>query len=327
MKIFGWAADYSGCGYYRLVLPLGELAAHGHTTRVSKAIDNWAADADVIIGQRVCKPDTSVTWQKIAAHKTRPMLVYELDDDLLTVDHTSRQAFAWFNRPEIRDHLIANIRVSDVVTVSTEPLADVVKEFNPNVRVVPNMIPGGMLDLPDRRRTDGVITIGWGGSNTHEMDFADASSELVRFIKRHPRTEYRAVGGIFRSMRGLPVAQVRVDSWFDEVADFHRAIDYHIGIAPLRPHVFNRSKSDIKFLECAARRAAFVASDVGPYARSVEPGRTGLLVNRPHEWSLRLRELVNDPAMRDELAGNAYAYAETRTIEGNWGLWEKALTP
>lgn len=332
MKIFGWAADTAGCGHYRLELPLRELTRHGHDAKVSQRLDWWAHNADVIIGQRICQVGSTEEWQRIAKRPNRPRLVFEVDDDLLTVDHTSRTAFAWFNQPEVRDRLITNARVADVVTVSTEPLAEVMSEFNPDVRVVPNMIPAEILTLPDARRTDGILTLGWAGSSTHLMDFDDPANELVRFVKRNNGSdgrvpvEYHAIGGVFRSMHGLPVAQTRIDQWFDNVAEYYRAIDFHIGIAPLRPHVFNRSKSDVKFLEYAARRAVFVGSDVGPYARTVQHGVTGLLIRTTHEWPRHLRALANDPAMRDELTSNAHAYAATRTIEDNWGLWEKALS-
>jgi glycosyltransferase involved in cell wall biosynthesis len=214
-----------------------------------------------------------------------------------------------------------------VVTVSTEPLAEVMRRINPNVRVVPNMVPAALLDLPDVRRTDGVVTVGWAGSHTHAMDFAEIASELVRFFPRNPNCEYHAIGGLFPSMQGLSAKHVRISSWKDNVWDYYRALDFHVSLAPLRPHVFNRSKSPVKALEMAARGIPIVASDVGPYPGFVRHGKTGFLAVRPHEWPKYLRELVDDMAMREEMGAAARSLAAAHTIEGGWQRWVEALQP
>jgi glycosyltransferase involved in cell wall biosynthesis len=103
-------------------------------------------------------------------------------------------------------------------------------------------------------------------------------------------------------------------------------MDLNIGLAPLRPSLFNRSKSEIKFLEYAAAGAAVIASRHGPYERVIEQGVTGLLVNSPHEWTSALNQLATDPGMRMDLALNGLAYARTRMIEQHWQGWEKVYS-
>lgn len=328
MRVFGWAADSAGCGWYRMQMPLDELAKHGHETLVDSVMpEEWRDTADVIVGQRVCKGAPSRVWQELAASKNRPLLVFEVDDNLFEVDASSPVAHEWFNRPQVQANLRSNAAVADVVTVSTEPLAEVMRRINPNVRVVPNMVPAALLDLPDVRRTDGVVTVGWAGSSTHAMDFADVASELVRFFPRNPGTEYHSIGGLFPSMQGLSAKHVRISGWRHDIWDYYRGIDFHVALAPLRPHVFNRSKSPVKAIEMAARGIPIVASDTGPYPEFVRHGVTGFLPSRPHEWPKYLRELVNDQAMRDEMGAAALALAAEHTIEGGWQRWEEALQP
>jgi glycosyltransferase involved in cell wall biosynthesis len=124
----------------------------------------------------------------------------------------------------------------------------------------------------------------------------------------------------------IPEAQLVTTPWIDGVDNVWRAIDFDIALAPLRPHVFNQSKSNLKALEAAALGIPIVASDCGPYPEFVEHGKTGFLVKRDHEWAKYLRELVNDEAMREEMGAAAKAKARQWTLEGNIEDWRVALT-
>lgn len=319
-RIFGWAGDNGACGYYRMRLPLDTLArSSGHTTGCATQMPQEDFDtADVIIGQRVCATSSTETWQYLAKHG-RARLVYEVDDDLFTVDPSSVKAYDSFSRPEIRANIAANASVADVVTVSTEPLAEVMRQHNPNVVVAPNRIPRWLLDhqRPQRDR----VTLGWGGSATHAMDFAEIGPQLVRFLKRNPHVDYHAMGAGYDYLNQIPTEQLLTTRWIPSVPDYLRAVDFDVALAPLRPHVFNRSKSSIKALEAAALGIPAVASEVGPYATAVQHGETGLLVRRDHEWGQHLRTLSDDPGLRRKLGENAKEWARAQTIEANLDPW------
>lgn len=70
-----------------------------------------------------------------------------------------------------------------------------------------------------------------------------------------------------------------------------------------------------------------VATDFGPYQRTVQHGVTGLLVeNTETAWYEALRSLIEDPVMRRELGANGRRWvAEQGTIETTGPLWAKAL--
>ncbi|GAA1281296.1 hypothetical protein GCM10009634_26810 [Saccharothrix xinjiangensis] len=334
MKVFGWSADQAGCGWYRMRMPLDELARRGHETHVAEEMPReWLDTCQVLIAQRICKPAASRTWQRIAQHPARPLMVVELDDDLWSVPPSSRVAYEWFSKPEVQENLRQNIRVADLVTVSTEPLADVVREFNPNVHVVPNAVPAGMLAMRPSERLDDRVVIGWGGSSTHVMDFADIGPKIVEYIAGRPDVLWHTVSGPrqlmmqhMRWLRRLPSEQWRALDWCEDIWDYYCAIGtFDISTAPLVPHVFNRSKSPIKALEAAARGVPMVASDVGPYSEFVRHGETGLLVKHAHEWPRALRTLVLDPGMREEMGAAARLQAREHTIERRGDEWEKVL--
>jgi len=322
LDVFGWQADKAGCGTLRIELPLTALRQAGYNAGFSERMSEHL-QTRTLIGQRVCNPGPSARWQQLAAAKDRPRLVFELDDDLWTVDGSSPVAHAFYGQADVLGRLEANIVVADEVTVTTEALAAQVRRLNPNVTVIPNYLPAWLLEH-ERPRSDGVVTIGWGGSATHGMDVAEIGGHLRQVMARNPHTELHLMGQNYAREMGVR-DRVRHTAWVPSVPDYWRAIDYDVMVAPLRAHPFNASKSPLRPLEAAALGIPVIASDYGPYAEFVQHGVTGFLVRRDHEWGRCLRELVNDEAMRTEMGAAGRRQAADWTVEGNVAKWEKVL--
>jgi glycosyltransferase involved in cell wall biosynthesis len=356
-SIFGWAGDFYGCAWYRVALPLDELARRGHTTAHAKvaAGDDLAAmqAADVLVGQRVSDRTATLRWQCLAlarnpryqrwiqeqamalpwlfevwqaALRREPQrLVYEVDDDLLHVHPSNGKAHAYFADPGVRRNIAQNLRLADRVVVTNEHLADVVREHNAEVRVVPNTVPAWLTEHDPQRRED-VVTVGWAGSATHAIDWGVMDDELVRYLsKTRSRAELHVIGGLGERWSRVPLHRRRITPWLDSIPDYYRAIDFHIGLAPLADIPFNWSKSYIKALEYAALGIPVIASDVGPYREFVRHGETGYLVRKPRDWVRYLRELTYDAAARAEMGAAARRLAQQHTVEKQGHLWEEAL--
>lgn len=333
VDVFGWLADRTGCGTIRLMQPLDMLADEtGITTAYSEKLKTKGFMPKVLVGQRVCKDMPSELWQHIAGNPVRPKLVYELDDDLWNVDASNAVAFQWFLKGydqvtgeyhTVQENIAENIRVADRVTVTTEALADLVRPMNENVVIVPNTLPSWVLDWSRPRNER--LTIGWMGSHTHQMDWEQAAEPVGRFLRRNPDVRFHLMGGDYAREMKIPKAQGSYTPWIDGVENVWRQIDFDIALAPLRPHVFNQSKSNLKAMEAAALGIPIVASDCGPYPEFVEHGKTGFLVKRDHEWGKYLRILVEDPDLREEMGAAAREKARAYTLEGNSDQWFKAL--
>lgn len=333
IDIFGWLADRSGCGTLRVMQPLDALASEaGWNTQYSEAMKVRGFMPKVVVGQRVCKDTPSNLWQSIAQAPSRPKLVFEVDDDLWNIDASNEMAYSWFingvdlttnESHDVPENLENNIRVSDRVTCTTVALAEILSKWNDDVRIVPNRIPQWLTEW-ERPRNE-RLTVGWVGSATHHMDWAPAANHVKRYLTQNPESRFNIIGAEYGNWLKLPKDQVDEAGWFTDVEECWKAIDFDIGIAPLVPHLFNRSKSAIKYLEYAALGIPTVASDVGPYADNIEHGVTGFLVKRDHEWTKYLRDLTNDEAMRTEIGNNAREWAKTQTLEGNIEDWKAAL--
>lgn len=326
MKILGWPADSAGCGYYRVELPLNALAARGHDVHIDSVMpDEWRDTADVIVGQRVCLPGPTARWQNLA-RQGRAKLVLEIDDDLFNIHPSSKQARTFFDQPGIMKNLELNLRAADVVTVTTDYLAERMSAYNDNVVVLPNCIPAAILDHVPAQRDD-VLTIGWGGSATHQIDWTGPDEHVARFITRNPGAELHVMGWVPTTLwNRTPAGRRRTTGWIASVDDLHRAIDYHIGVIPLRDNEFNRSKSAIKLLELAALGIPAVVADAGPYAAEMAAGAPALAVRDPKDWARHLAALVTDSGERRTLGDAAQAWARDRTIERNAHRWEAAYS-
>lgn len=277
-----------------------------------------------IVGQRVCNPAPSRLWQKLAERGRK--LIYEIDDDLTNIDPGNKSAYDFFGKSEIQKNIRDCVSAASRVITSTEPLAEIMREFNDDVVVCHNTVPSWLLEERPVRRNEGKVTVGWGGSPTHGIDFDVVRSHMRRVLDRHPQTEFHAIGTNYAEWMKLPAKKCRFTPWIPDVPSFFRAIDYDAGIAPLKSTPFNRSKSNIKALECAALGIPIVASNVEPYRNFVQNGVTGFIVEYEHNWGTYLRELIEDESLRLAMGRQARELARGWTIENNIDMWRRAYT-
>lgn len=318
MKICGWASDQGGSGYYRLGLPLAHLKAQGLAeTHVSTRLD-LSVEWDVIVAQRTTGGPQSKLWQEICERDV--LAVFELDDDMWSIPEDN-PAHAFYTT-EMLGHMADNLAASHLVTVSTEGLAAVVKQYtDAPVVVLENCVDLDMFPEPVDQSE--FRSIGWGGSTTHYGDILTAAPYLRRAADRTGAI-FVTVGADYselinaRSMVHVP--------WKQEIPDYYPTLAFQAGMAPLKDNTFNASKSALKALEYAARGIVTVASDTGPYTGFVRHGETGFLVRADHEWEKYVRMLAGDTDLRSRMALSALNQAKSYDINSRATDWLDAYT-
>jgi glycosyltransferase involved in cell wall biosynthesis len=328
-RVFGWLADESGCGYYRIMQPLTHLPDDRYDVAYSTRLPPDWRDYDVIIGQRVCMPGVSDRWREICRDPSI-LAVYEVDDDLLRIHRSNTTAYQFFGRPDIRANIEANARHAQRITVTTPGLANLMGQFSTDVRIVPNYIDAALIDryadrVPpaDQPDNDGTVMLGWGGSPTHKMDFAVVSGVLKKFLRAHPQVTMTFVGAEYAS--GLPADRVTFTGFLPLEEYWAALARFDVAIAPLSDHVFNSSKSHVKALEYSALGIPHICSQEAPYRDFVQHGTTGLLAKGNTAWSEALAHLTLDPDTRRDMGRSARDHARQWTIQGHISEWEKAL--
>ena len=93
--------------------------------------------------------------------------------------------------------------------------------------------------------------------------------------------------------------------------------NFDISLAPIKNHIFNRMKSQLKVIEAGFYKKALIASNVGPYTidlkHALDKGQftngNALLVNESNnhsDWAKHIKKLVDNPNMITDLGERLY---------------------
>lgn len=248
-------------------------------------------------------------------------VIYDLDDDVFDIPEYN-PAYALLNR--YREGFIACMQLVDVITVSTDSLAKIVRRQlsalmggvprnragkEVPVLVVENRIDTRMFAAPVRKEK---LIVGWQGSSSHVGDLAMIADGIKELVEQHSDVVFQFRGcNPPESLTGLsnvhhrywtPVAQygLRMPLW-----------GWSVALAPVVDHPFNNSKSAIKMIEAAYCGIPCLASWVAPYEYfcSKDKELQWLLCAGPSAWKKKLYELIHDKARREELGLRSHKVA------------------
>lgn len=333
--VFSMERKDGACALLRIVQPLTCLAQEVQWGTLQMPPGGTAPDpadaiegADIVLVQRLfpCRSNRAVL--DLILRSGKPIL-YETDDILHELP--DRHYLSAFSR-ENRTILTEFVRRCDVVQVSTEPLAEAYRAYNPNVRVVPNFLDPAPWFPEAMRATSASVTplvIGFFGTGTHKQDLAVVEHALTRLAQKHgDAVAFRFLGCATPALQGLP-ASTYSEHWsaYDQFPQIIARERIDIGIAPLLDNPLNRCKSDLKWLEYSALRIPGVFSAVTPYIHSIRNGVTGLVVtNESDAWFAALDRLVMDVDLRRHIAEAAHAEVQTtRTLDTGAELFLDSL--
>jgi len=312
LNIKGYAVDLHACGIYRLELPAREINAHyQHRADVKTNIMfSDYAGTNLMVFQRQNKNLENVKFARERGIAT----IYEIDDDLWSIPPVFEAYGKKCLKPEESEVIM---RECDAVTVTTPELADVIRQHVPGkpVYVVPNAIDMEMWDAAYIERQTlapkDAVTIGWMASQSHLMDAPLVGEVLRDLMVEFPQIRLHFIGWIdmkaFMGDMMKPFAdRITCGDWVpvSQLAESMKGFD--IGLLPLTDHPWNRSKSELKFLQYAALGIPSVASPLPCYTRAIEPG-TGLIaeLNAPAAWHHHLKALIVDRELRKAIGAKA----------------------
>lgn len=175
-----------------------------------------------------------------------------------------------------------------------------------------------------QERDEKLIHIGYfSGSITHNDDFDAILPAIQDILESHPYVRLHIVGELdvpsgLEAYRSQIIAEP-FTSW-RRLPKLISSMD--INIAPLVDSIFNRAKSENKWLEAALVKVPTVASKVGAFAHCIEDGRTGVLCDSISEWKEALSHLISDRGLRKQIGEAAYqeCVAHKTTISAGCGL-------
>lgn len=257
--------------FYRSVPPLVDMKRKMDLNLVFAQMFDWSVMdmCDAFFMQRPFTAEHKMV-ATIAKDSRLPLWV-DYDDDLFSVP-SDNPAYGIYSNKDIQANVANIIAIADVVTVSTQKLKDKIAPLNRNIIVVPNAFAGSRIEintvdynLPKKK------LVMWRGSQTHVRDVMSVGQQLIEVSNAHAEDcAWNFVGANhwFVTDR-MPKDKVIVTQPMDPKKYFQyiQKTKPGIMIVPLHDSEFNRSKSNIAWIEGSYAGAASLCPDWDEWRR------------------------------------------------------------
>lgn len=278
-KILTLCHDPDDCtSYYRAMGPLSRLTldTHGQFTVTSADKLTWSSvmQNQVVFMQRPYIP-RDVKVAQLVKRCGVPLWV-DYDDDLFNVT-PDNPAFYRYELGNAKDCIKAILEMADAISVSTEHLR---LQIAPKISKPEKIwvIPNGIDDeLIERRPVIGKWALpicSWRGSDTHERDLMTVRQPLIDLSMNYRQWVWRFLGYnpwlITEFMRNGSHQYVPNQNILDYF-DFMEGLAPSVHLVPLTDSTFNRSKSNIAWIEATWAGAACLTTKIPEFIR---PGVT-----------------------------------------------------
>lgn len=290
---------------------------------VRQEIECFARASDAMVWQPVYYDHTLNFFNEIRQKYGKPTFV-ETDDNYIDVPAWNEAFHSFKPTSAHRYAATETMSFADGMFVSTPHLKELYGRYNENVHVIENS-----LDFKGDRKFVGWdqvsvrkhkgIRIGWIGGRSHFNDLMLVAPALREILLKYPEVTLCLVNsaiqpsckalGIAYPFEGLSNVHYADRSVpINRYAQFAASFGFDIGIAPLVDCNFNRSKSNLRWLEYSAMKLPTVATDISHFSQSIRDGQDGFLIknNDLQEWQKRLEMLIEDQGLREEVGRQAY---------------------
>jgi hypothetical protein len=326
---------YPVCAVYRFELPLRAMIARGWCSAAlygaagglfdypSIADDFTFSAANPVLTQRHIALDAP-TVDLMHANACR--FVHDIDDLLWAIPADNPGAAEL--PPALLAKIDASLRLADLVTASTEPLAAALEARGIPAVVIPNLLDPADWQIAPRRAERTRLRVGWYGQR--DLHVAD-----LTLITRVVSELADAVDFVFYGdvPAGLATRGTRLETYAGTAIELFPAmlaqLDLDVLLAPLARNAFNECKSNLRLLQAGMLGYAVLATDI-------EPHRTlpvSLIDNSPESWIRALRERIGE---RDALAAegerlraavSARYLLDDRWAERVYTTWTRCAPP
>lgn len=353
MRVYYVSSGNAGCYIVRCLLPLvangwdGDQVSLNLDTKTPENKTLAATNSDIVVFHR---PDCPEKFELARIlKKAGKKIVFDNDDTYK--DHDSVKLNDWFDKEKVaRGMAKLNKNAdsfaieADLVTTTTEWLADEYRKLNPNVVVLPNCVDPFYFDEPSRNETD-VVRIGVTGSIINSTDL-DLAAPIIRHYEKDKRVKI-VFFGLQANRKDNPMTEkiyseeykfldsvdvewhpaVNADVYYDKL----NSLKLDMMIIPREDNYFNRAKSNLKWLEASMFEIPCLCSGFpdgkSPYQVNPHDRENLVLVNDVKDWIPAIENLINNKQLRVDIGRRARQYViENYNIndEKNYKKWYNA---
>jgi glycosyltransferase involved in cell wall biosynthesis len=289
-----------------------QLTAKWEADMVGDKIDKYIQDFDMLMDVSQIS-----VWQYIHSHmglalfltyrnKLKKPILVEIDDDIFNVNPENLGSYGYYPNSNAEFYCEQQLRNAHGVICSTQWLAKQMQKYNPCTWVMPNSIDFKIWDNLKKTQRHKNIRIGWSGSDSHDEDLKILKQIIPEVLKKHKDVEFVFYGGFPKGLESHK-RLINIRKWAD-ILSYPQVLKdqgFDIGLAPLKDNLFNRSKSNLRYLEYSALKIPTISSPVEPFDL-IEQKVSGIKAQTPSEWIQAIDLLIKDVNLRRYIGLNAY---------------------
>lgn len=286
------AAPLGACSYYRSIGPLSKLPKINPNIEI-KILDQitWTTlfDIDLLF---LARADSKDFYEMLEMAKNLGIPVWiDWDDNIFDIPEYN-PAYKHYTKKSVQENVMKCVKYADIITVSTNHLKDFYSKHNKNIHVIENAFND--YNYKFEKVTDQFDSIFWRGSNTHEDDVSSVYPEMIALSKKHTEWAWVFVGDIQRYLikditNKFNIKEIDIITYNKFLRDNKAAITQ----VPLEINDFNKSKSNIAWIEGTFSGSAVIAPDLEEFKK---PG----IINysNTEKYQYYLEKLINSKDFR-----------------------------
>ena len=332
-RVVQYTADFSGCGLYRMGWPSHMLNYQAKMTVTDTFVmigdPNWYRNVKAVRVQRQATSDQKkfIEFLKGIQSQLGFKIIYEVDDVVFAEDIPDFNKFKGaFTSPEIRQNVIDIMNMCDEVSVTCDFMRDLYREKTgkKEISVIPNFPArfwiGNYFD-PNKLNRDydnnkKKPRILYSGSGAHfdvenKVNQKDDFEHVIKAIidTRH-KFQWIFIGAYPLQLHPyVQNKEIEFHPWC-RLYDFPKKIydlNVQMMVAPLQDNNFNRSKSDIKYIEACSFGIPVACQDMITYKDAEIKFKTGEeMIDKIQEEVFRAGHYKNSYHKRRKVAEDRF---------------------
>lgn len=329
-------ADEHGCGYSRLIWPVQVLKHYGHQIKIIRpgSVHLPFRFSNGKLTGMMIPPDLELMVLQRPALNIHPhvitrlraagvAVVVDMDDDMTSI-HPRNIAYHVYKHDEEKflswKYASESCRAATFVTTTSPELQKIYASHGRGV-VIPNYVPAAYLQMP-RAEAD---RFGWAGATMNHPDDPQVTMGAVQQLINDGH-QFTIVGGGQDAQSAFRLTDKPHMTGFVPVSQWAQTIrsNFRVGMVPLAPTPFNRSKSYLKGIEYMSLGIPWVASPRDEYRRLNKIAGCGFLAHTPRQWYDMTRRLLTDDSLWREQSEAGLAFMQDQTYEAQAWRWAEA---
>jgi len=314
-RYVNYLADYSGCGHWRILWPEAAINARGDgmsQSTTAMVIDpKWYTGVKCVKLQRQASSQQKefVKFLKQVQQEHGFKIIYEVDDVVFRecIPDYNKFKFA-FDNDEVRQNCVDIINMVDEVTVTCDFMRRLYQEKTgqKKITVIPNFVPNGWMgqlfdprkiqrEFENNRRKPRILYTGSGAHYDvdNKTDGKDDLSHVTKFIRATVnKYQWIFVGAFPPPLEDL-VRQKQIEFYpwqpLLKYPYFINSLNAQLMVAPLQVNDFNKSKSDIKFIEACVLGIPCICQDMETYHTAPDSLRFSTI----EEFESKIERILN----------------------------------